>query len=166
MADDTLPISSLDTATSVSSTDKLLIERSSGDLAITVDLLTSIERTRALNAEQNNAESLAEEVSRATAAETALQLNLKSISIPVASVVANTDAVKSDFPYCYDYSLADITANSWADIFPASLSDSSVVDACLEGHNLTGAGTIRIYFFAVPSAVANVVIVYQKGVTA
>ena len=74
------------------------------------------------------------------------------------------DTVKADYPYCYDYTLADITADTWADVYPTALADASVVDACLDGVNLTGAGTIRIYFLAVPTTVANVTIVYQKGV--
>jgi len=92
------------------------------------------------------------------------ELKSKAISIPVASVVANTDSMSADYPYCYDYALADITADTWADVYPTALSDSSVVDACLDGCNLTSAGNIRIYFLAVPTAVANVTIVYQKGV--
>ena len=82
----------------------------------------------------------------------------------MASVVANTDTLSADYPYCYDYSLADITADTWADVYPTALSDASVVDACLDGCNLTSAGNIRIYFFAVPTAAVNATIVYQKGV--
>ena len=155
----------------------------------------STETTRAQQAEQTNAKAISTETTRAqqiegtkansadvylktetytktetnsaiSTAVTDKQLKIKALTIPAASVVANTDELKDDEGYCYDYAWAECTADTWADVVGATKADEITWGLYSEGVNFTDTGTIRIYMFAKPTADINVIIKYQKGVTA
>jgi len=92
-------------------------------------------------------------------------LRLQNITIPSASVVANTDFLSSTFPYCYDYADATITADTVIqDIVAQDASNQTAYDGYCYGANLTSAGKVRIYFIAQPSTDMAMTLIKQKGV--
>ncbi len=92
-------------------------------------------------------------------------LTLQSITIPHASVVANTDFLSGTFPYCYDYADASITVDTVIqDIVAQDVSNQTAYDSYCYGANLTGAGTVRIYFITQPTSDMAVTLIRQKGV--
>jgi len=92
-------------------------------------------------------------------------LKLQNITIPHASVVANTDSLSATFPYCYDYADSTITADTVIqDIVAQDSSNQTAYDGYCFGANITGAGTVRIYFIAQPSSDMAVTLMRQKGV--
>ena len=85
-------------------------------------------------------------------------------SIPVANVTANTEtATKAEYPYSCDIAITNMTADYYGDILAATDSDIAVFRMSTDGSCQTLAGSIRVYFFAMPTATFNVQIVYSKG---
>ena len=91
--------------------------------------------------------------------------NIFTVSVPKASVVANTDSY-SKWPYCFDYSNSEVNSNWIVEVLGHSSSDDSIMDTSCNGAWTTMAGKIRIYFYAIPSADLSVdIAVIFRGVS-
>jgi uncharacterized coiled-coil protein SlyX len=114
-----------------------------------------------VNKDQSNIDALTTQVNELTDK----TLKLQNITIPYASVIANTDSLSSTFPYCYDYADSSITADTVIqDIVAQDSSNQTAYDSYCYGANLTSAGKVRIYFIAQSSTDMAMTLIKQKGV--
>lgn len=96
----------------------------------------------------------------------AKKLKIKTLTVPHASVVANTDIYATatpPYPYCYDFALVEITDNTAAKVKPQTDADYASFIKYANGANYTSAGSIRIYFKKQPTEDLNVKIEYAEG---
>ena len=96
----------------------------------------------------------------------AKKLKIKTLTVPSASVVANTDSYATatpPYPYCYDFALAEMTDNTAAKVKPQTDADYASFIKYANGANYTSAGSIRIYFKKQPTEDLNVKIEYAEG---
>lgn len=73
---------------------------------------------------------------------------IRNITIATSAFVENTDDNATQYPYCADYAVSDMTATCWANV---NLSAASKALGVIEQGN-TMAGKLRLYANAVPSA--------------